>query len=477
MSEERNEGVPEARDSEVGVVGACMLDAACVDAVTLEHGIRAQHFYDPTASALMALIVQMHAAGMPVDVFSLRREVLNKKMDVAPHALDEYVEKAVLSASLEYHCDVLRKKWQAREAIRIGRELARAAKDAEQPEEVLRKIPDEISAVVTSGKSQAIDNGAVLAESVEKWQEARRRRQSGEPRVLAGLPTPWAIMDALTSGWQPGLIILAGRPSAGKSTMEGQIAVHLATLGKPVARVALDMDPKFCLRRAVCERAGVSIAKLDKGFAGGVDLEKVLTASSFVEGLPMYLYNESFYLEDICLWAKTMKVRHDIALLTVDFCTLIRVRANTKYMNRNDEIGVITSRLKKLSFELGIPVLLLSQLSRSVEKEGREPKLSDLRDSGNIEQDAAMVWFLYQDAKMPWKRHDEYLVTRNVWVHLLKNQNGPIGALPFMLYDRYFRFVYSEDDWDDDCGKKRWQPDPEEYRGMKASEQLDMEDT
>jgi len=240
-------------------------------------------------------------------------------------------------------------------------------------------------------------------------------------------------------GIEEGVTIIAGRPSQGKSTLEDEISTGLALSGVPVARVQLDMNRRKSLARATCRIAGVSLPKLKHGFARQNQLAAVREAVQTVRSLPMYLNDKDYSLRGICSWARAMKLKHDIKMLTVDHVGLVQVDGSFRG-NDNSRISLVSSTLKALGAELGVAVVLLSQLSRGMEKESRRPQLSDLRDSGTLEQDAAKVIFVYREYRPKLLAELETDSRRPVWVELLKNQDGETGLLPFWLWKKYFRF-------------------------------------
>jgi len=251
----------------------------------------------------------------------------------------------------------------------------------------------------------------------------------------------------MTQGLQPGLILLAARPSAGKSTMEDAWTYHLAMRDVPVGRVLLDMTLDKGVKRAISRMAEVSLPKLERGFAGRAQREAAADAARLVRGLPIYQTGKYRDVRQVCSWARAMHQRHGIQLLTIDFIQLMNASSGGKYFGANEQMSHITSQLKALSHELRIPVVALSQLNRAKERDGRKPQLSDLRDGGSLEQDASQVIFLYQDKDAPDGVDSSGGERRHVWVDVQKNQNGGIGALEFFLYANYFKFVPAPDNF------------------------------
>lgn len=277
------------------------------------------------------------------------------------------------------------------------------------------------------------------------------------------------------SGFEIGLTVLAGRPSAGKTTMEDQACTYLAMSGKAVARCTLDSSRDELLERAICRTAGVSMPKLKFGFARKDQLANAEDAAIKLDQAPIFINDWDRDIAGICAYARAMKRRYNIVLFTVDYIQLIEAAemGNAEW-NTTARVTYVSRKLKALSFELKIPVLVLSQLSRAVEKEDREPQMSDLRDSGAIEQDAAKIIFLYVHAKKKQEMEDEEALAtkhkRPVIVNVMKHKNGQTGALPFWLYPPYFNFEPA------DILMVNGKPEPFSNDDLPASRKQDSED-
>lgn len=363
--------------------------------------------------------------------------------------LEGCCDACTTAAHAEYYLDLVQQCHIRRWIERVAQTVMDEARSAVRGDELLETVPQRFVEITGQpcGEESIAEIGAGC---VAQW----RRIKAGEDEA-AGLRLPWDAVNELACGLEPGLTVLAARPSVGKTTMEDCIAVFLAEMGVPVGRVTLDMSPAAVISRGICRRAGVSLAKLKAGFAREDQLAEVDTAAQVLGGYPMYLTNRHRDIATICAWARTQKIRNGIRLLTVDFAQ--QVQASAMGMrgvgDANARLTLVCSMLKALSFELDIPVLLLSQLSRAIEKEGRDPQLSDLRDSGSLEQDAAKVWFLYQDRDVHQLMEDlqegSTSRLRPIWLDQMKNQNGETGKIPLWQYARYFRFEEAQEGFGD----------------------------
>jgi replicative DNA helicase len=320
------------------------------------------------------------------------------------------------------------------------REAIADAHRADNAVEFVSRLPGRFMDGYTLGQ-QDVPNDVLMADSLRRWRDAAEKKT---PAI--GLYTPWSPLTYLMSGFETGLTILAGRPSAGKTTLEDQCCQYLAMRGKAVARVTLDSTRQELLERSICRIAGVSLPKLKFGFGRRDQLANAERAAVDLSAAPVHINDSERDIMGICAYARAMRRKHGIAMLTVDYIQLIEAaEMGSNEWNTVARVSYVSRKLKALSFELGIPVLVLSQLSRAVEKEDREPQLSDLRDSGAIEQDAAKVIFLYVDPpkrkEMEAKEPGATKHKRPVVVNVMKHKNGKTGALPFWLYPAYFNFA------------------------------------
>jgi len=349
--------------------------------------------------------------------------------------LERLVDGTPTSAHAEYYADTVRQKWVVRRAVDEMKLAAVEAREAECGEAFARSLPDRFARLVEDRVTEQT-NFALMQAQIGRWEDAAN---GGAPAI--GFPFPWEKVTELTCGIEDGMTIIAGRPSAGKSTLEDELSTFLARSGVGVARVQLDMNRKKSLARAVCRTAGVSMPKLKHGYARRDQLAKVREAAAEIGELPMFINDRDFSLRAICSWARMMKLKHDVKVLTVDHIQLVQVdQGLSRGANDNAKVSLVSSTLKALAAELDVKLIVLSQLSRGFDKEARRPRLSDLRDSGTLEQDAAKVLFVYPEYRAKLLAELETDARRPVWFDLVKNQDGETGMLPMWLWKKYFRF-------------------------------------
>lgn len=284
--------------------------------------------------------------------------------------------------------------------------------------------------------------GQCLGESLEKW----RQIDEGE-MTMPGLPSGFAEIDSMLGGFQKGFHIIAARPSAGKTSLEGCILTHLAKNGTPVARVCMDMSMEALLERDVCREAGVSLPKLNAKHAGQKNLAQVKEAAEKIEGWPMHILAGEYDISRIASWLRLMKLRHDIQLASIDYiqlCTAEHIRSYDPVR----VIGYCSSAVKALAAELGIPVLVLAQLNRESAKDRRKPTLADLKGCGDLEQHAQTCILLSKEERF---RYDltgiDEKKQRAIWCDVAKNQQGGVGAAEMWFHAPYFRMEFTDINW------------------------------
>ena len=431
--------LPVSVDAERGAVGCMLIEPERVVPLARDRMLLGPDaFADLASRAVCEAIYDMAAAGRwGIDVLTVG-EKLRLKGDLEKiggmMALDEFVGAPAAASHAEYYLDIVRQKYIARRIIGVSDRLIRDARVVERGDTLLRAVPDIFGEIIGEMVREE-KNSDVLDRLVGRWEEARAAQNEGREVETSGLKTPWPKLNRVLGGLEPGLIVMAGRPSQGKTTVEDCISVDLASQGVGVGRVTLDMNRERLLARAVCRKAGVSMPKLKNGYARQDQIAAVKEAAELIAGYPMWINDTDRELRAICSWARMMKMQNNIGLLTIDYVQQIQVSDGKRGWNENAEITHVSQAIKGLVGELGIPVLLLSQLNRDADRGDRIPKLSDLRGSGSLEQDASVVIFSYKD-----KEGEEINGRTPQWLDIAKHQDGETGALEFWFRRNYFRF-------------------------------------
>jgi len=435
--------VPFSEEAERGALGSILLEADRLLPIAI-HQVRmsATAFHLPAHRIIFEAMMsfQDDDKWRPVDVLTLSEHLKSKnQLDEMGGIgyLNRLIDDTPTASHGEHYLDIVRQRWVQRHIIDICRKTECEAHEVENGEQLLRDIPQRFIDIAEPDKEDET-NTQVLEKSVERW----TRATAGD--LDLGLRVPLDELNEVMCGLETGITILAGRPSAGKTTLEGQISESLAAAGYHVGRVTLDGSRQEILERDVCRKAGVSLPKLKGGNVYG-KMDVVKNAAREIGGYPMYITDQERDIRMICSWARMHHMRHGLDLLTVDYIQIVQASdMGRSQWEANARTTYISGMLKALAFELDIPILVLSQFSREVDKSERAPKLSDLRDSGSLEQDAHKVVLIFQDMKineqMEQMMPDSTRKLRPTRIVLAKHKNGDVRATTWWLRPHYFRF-------------------------------------
>jgi replicative DNA helicase len=427
---------PQAKDLEEQVLGTIMMERGSIDRV-LEF-ITEESFYLDAHQRIFRCMLSLHQKGQPTDLGMVVEELRrHEKLEAVggPYYVTKLTKHVVSSASIEHHAQIIAQKFLARELIRIGQEIVRDAyEDTTDVFQMLDEAEEQLMSIGSKhiqGDVKGIDT--VLVKTINKIEEWRK-----QDTHITGVPSGYEQLDRATRGWQPGdLIILAARPSVGKTSFALRLARNAAInqiKPVPVAIWSLEMEDVQLGLRMLSSETGMMLHRIQTGRLEDEDMTRLYRDGiQTLAGTKIFI-DDSPGLNLLKLRAKArrLKKKHDIGLILVDYLQLMSGDENRG--NREQEISKISRGLKLLSKELKIPIIALSQLSRDVEKRTgtkRQPQLSDLRESGAIEQDADMVVFLWgpdddeigQDASLKNRRY----------ARIAKARNGMLLTLNFEL--------------------------------------------
>lgn len=437
---------PHSEEAERGVLGSALLDASRVVDMAVERGLSAEAFYVPAHQFLFSTFVAMLHEGRPVDLLTVadRLRGLGKLDEVGGTAyLERLVDSTPTAAHAEYYVDIVRQKSLLRKVIDRAREAVDECYAAEE----------EADSVLAKAEQSFFDIGQAQRSPIVPWPDLIKHAVTDIENIftlrkgVTGIPTGFQDLDRILLGMQPSdMIVLAARPSMGKTSLALNIAESVA-LGegddrtpRPVAVFSLEMSREQLVRRMICSRARVSAHKLSGGYISQTSHGDLIQAADALMKAPIFL-DDTAALEALELRsrARRLKRRFDIQLIVVDYMQMLNFPQFAKE-GRQRETAAISGALKAMAKELRIPVLVLSQLSRAPEtrSETAVPKLSDLRDSGSIEQDADVVLLLRRPCKYPEDEHhdDRRLAILNV----AKHRNGPTGEVEMNFEEECTRF-------------------------------------
>ncbi len=424
-----NRSMPYSIEAEESLLGNIMLypDALrqCADA-----GVTSEDFYLEKHRSIYSIMFSMYENKEKVDTVSLSSKLKDFGIFDKVGGLDylmQLVNATISANNTGEYISIIRNKSLARKVIKVGEEISNDAYDSSvSVDEMLENVERKVTEVTRSKTNADFRNGAEVFESAVKHIEAIQEAGTDITGVKSGYPD----LDSKTAGFQKGdLIILAARPSMGKTALALNMAINAASVTPgSVAIFSLEMPCEQVAIRMMAAASEVSIHKLRTGTLNDEDwskineaVQKLKTYNIFVDDTPGIKVSE--------MYAKARKLAKDegLAMIVVDYIQLIQ--ATGKSDSRQQEVSEISRRLKAMARELNVPVIALSQLSRSVEaRQDKRPVLSDLRESGALEQDADLVLFLYRDAYYN-REEDTNNAREDVELLLSKHRNGPTGKV------------------------------------------------
>ncbi len=433
---------PQSRDAEMGVLGSILRDNQSLNDV--QNIVRVDNFYFDAHQKIYQAVTEIYGEGKPVDLVILHEALKTRKQldDVGGIPfLTQLWEAAPTAANAEYYAKIVRDKAVLRNLIHTSTELIRDAYDGVMsPDELLgqaeRKVL-EIAERGTTGETYTLEK--TLYEAFDRI-DAR----AGTAHLsVTGVGTGFADLDEKTAGFQNSeLCILASRPGVGKTAFALNIVRHVAVEDRlPVFFVSLEMARVELAERLLACQAKVDSFKLRKGQLGADDMQKLMTASDQLRGNPRDGQVKVFIDDSpaqtmlrIAANCRRLKQRHGLRLVVIDYLQLIE--PENRRDPRQEQVAQVSRRLKFLAKELMIPVIALAQVNRASEdRQDHKPRLSDLRESGSIEQDADTVMLLHRPGKFDGGTEDDVLE-----IIIGKQRNGPTGELTLRYLKQYMRY-------------------------------------
>lgn len=423
---------PTDLEAERTAICIVMLRPAALDDLTPM--LQPEDFYSPPHATIWRTLLSMHDAHAPIDEKLLgRRLIADGNFEAVKESLLEIAHSPSHHANLPQYAGLVRKSSQRRRLRDIGLEMVESADDPTA--DVTTIVGDAEQSLVSIQTGDFTDSPQTLENALS---EALCRIQSISDRQgQAGLLTGLETFDENIGGLFPGeLVVTAARPGVGKSALAMQVAFSAASSGRPVLFVTLEMQGYELATRLLCSKAGVSSKLVRTGELTPKQTKALSDAAIRMSKTPLHLlFRPGCRVADIRRVANRMK-RQGLALLVVDYLQLIT--PNDRRIQRHEQVGQMTAELKRLAGELEIPVMVLAQLSRQAE-EGAAPKLSHLRESGSIEQDADVVMLLHRK-----KAHEGDDVGLNAVLDIAKNRAGETGQIQLDWHPSETRFTCSD---------------------------------
>ena len=440
---------PQALEFEEAVLGALMIDS---DAIGRLGGVlKPESFYDKRNQLLFEAIQQMDLSDRPIDILTVT-EFLRSKGTLdevgGPVYIAQLTSRVVSSVNIEYHANIIAQKKLARDLIKFtSKTQVQAFDETQDVEELMQQAESELFEISRHNMKQDFTQiNPVIRQAYDQIQIASKNTSG-----ISGLSTGYHRLDKVLSGWQPtDLIILAARPAMGKTAFALSLIRNMAVdQGIPCGMFSLEMGNVQLVQRLICNVCQIPGDKIRSGQLERYEWGQLDSKIVALENAPLYV-DDTPQLSVIELRSKARRMvrEHGVKMIFIDYLQLMT--ANTGKGNRQEEISTISRALKGLAKELNIPIMALSQLNRNVEGregiEGKRPQLSDLRESGAIEQDADIVMFvnrpeyfhIYKDGDFDWRGKAEIIIA--------KHRNGGLDNVPLLFRKEYARFMNLDDE-------------------------------
>jgi len=438
LSTELSRLPPHNLDAEQAVLGSLLLDRDVI-AQVLEI-LSPVDFYREPHAVIFSAIADLLERGEPVDIVTVVDSLRNQGRleTVGGSAYIASLASVVPTASNAlYYSRIVEQKSVLRRLIEAGTKIATLGYDTDTP---LEELIDQSEKLVFTIAQRRLSTDFVEIKGLVTEVYARIDNLFHNKRLTTGVRTGFDTLDRLTAGFQSSdMVIVAARPSVGKTSFCLNVAEYVALKEKlPVAIFSLEMSKEQLVQRMICSQARVDAQKVRTGFLSNEDMERLSNTVPELYRAPIYIDDTpGISLLEIRVKARRLKMERGLGIVIVDYLQLMSNR--TRAENRVQEISEMTRGLKNLARELQVPIIVISQLSREVEKRDKKiPQLSDLRESGSIEQDADTVLMLYREDL--YKQHESGDQTGVTEIRIAKQRNGPTGIVKLKFIQEYTRF-------------------------------------
>ncbi len=451
---------PQDTDLEEAVLGALMLEKDAY--VVVCDILKPESFYDVRNQKIYASIQSLGAMQRPIDMLTVTEQLRldgNLEDVGGPLRISELTGRVSSAANVEYHARIVAQKYLARELITFCSTIeTKAFDESNDVDDLLQEAEGRLFEITQHNvKKDVTQIDPVISEAIKKIEDAANR-ESG----LSGLQTGYHKLDKLTSGWQDSdLIIIAARPAMGKTAFVLSMAKNMSVnFNQPVAIFSLEMSNLQLVNRLISNVCELESEKIKSGQLSQLEWDKLMTKIKMLYSAPLYIDDTpSLSVFELRTKARRLVREHGVKIIIIDYLQLMNA-SGMKFGSREQEVSMISRSLKQLAKELSIPIIALSQLNRSVESrtDGKRPQLSDLRESGAIEQDADIVCFIhrpeyYTKASEDSEGNDirglaEFIVA--------KHRSGSVDDIKLRFIGQYARF----DNWDDNYTSIRGNIEP-----------------
>lgn len=433
---------PQAIPLEEAVLGAIMIDKDGFPSII--EILRKESFYLEKNQEIFSVMSDLFGKSQPIDLLTVHESLKKSgKLDEVGGIsyLMELTNKVGSAANIEFHARIIAQKFIQRELIRVSTQtIHEAFEDTKDVLELLDDTERGLYEITDNNLNSGYESLASLAIKAQKEIEAVSQKGSEMTGVTTGFPA----LDKMTNGWQPSdLIIVAARPGMGKTAFTLSLAKNAAEAGRGIAFFSLEMASVQLVQRLISMEAEINSGKLRNGQMEEYEWRKLHAAVEKLSQVPIYIDDTpAINIFELRAKCRRLKQNHNISMIIIDYLQLMAGAPNDKRGNREQEISSISRALKGLAKELHVPVIALSQLSRAVESRGGEkrPQLSDLRESGAIEQDADIVTFIYRPGYYGVGEGDLDTPTDLTEIILAKHRNGGLGTVQLRFVPHFVKF-------------------------------------
>jgi replicative DNA helicase len=434
---------PQAIEIEQVVLGAMMLEKSAIDDCV--QIINQSSFYDPRHQIIFSVIRELFSTNNPVDLVTVTSK-LQKNGELAAAGGAGYISsltnRVASSAHIQFHARIITEKFIKRELIRVSSEIIRVAYDETcDVFELLNNAESNLFQIAENNMSkQALSMKNLLGEAIQEIEKASKNKDG-----ISGVASGFHDLDKITAGWQRSdMIVLAARPGMGKTAFILSMARNTAIDHKMgVAIFSLEMSSVQLVKRLIASEARIDSVKLRKGELQDHEFQQIHSRIVNLSSAPIFIDDTpGLSIFDFRAKCRRLKAQHNVELIIIDYLQLMSAKDGKGYGNREQEISTISRSIKEIAKELNVPIIALAQLSRAVEsRSDKRPLLSDLRESGAIEQDADIVSFIYRPETYGLTTSDSGNSTQGMAeIIIAKHRNGQTGKVNLRFVPEFARF-------------------------------------
>lgn len=437
---------PHAPDSEKGCLGCVMIapNETMPELIVGFGNAGKEVFYDMRHQAIYQAMEDMHEKQLPIDIINLHQFLKDRKLleQVGGLAyLSTLPDSVPSAANVSYYIEIVKEKYTLRKGIYLCTDFVGRVYDWEgDVDKLMDDFERDALRIRELSKSESIPKmNVTVSKAIQTIEDFAFKK------VPIGIPTGFADYDKMTCGLiRKEVTVIAARPSMGKTSLGMNIVEHVALIEKkPVGVFSLEMDRDSLILRALCSRAKVNLRNVKDGFLADQDFPKITGAAGKLSNAPIYIDDtRGLSIMNLRARARRMKQMFGCELFLIDYLQLLHATLGGRELeSRQREVGIISRGVKEMAGELNVPVIVLSQLNRDVEKNNRKPTMADLRESGDIEQDADTIGLLYKPKLSDDDEAvDEYKEATSVNLLIAKQRNGPTGEVNLTFLKQFTRF-------------------------------------